>query len=82
MTRATAAIFVELFSKPNTSSTWTNIGLYGLVLTEEAVLGYSGNANFGYDNLTLGGSETQVGLDLGAYAPWVRVMGCTAPTLN
>lgn len=41
--------------QPNTSSTWTNIGLYGLVLTEEAVLGYSGNANFGYDNLTLGG---------------------------
>ena len=40
---------------PNTSSTWTNIGLYGLVLTEEVVLGYSGNANFGYDNLTLGG---------------------------
>ncbi len=38
----------------NISSTWTNIGLYGLVLTEEAGLGYSGNANFGYDNLTLG----------------------------
>ena len=39
---------------PNSSSSWTNIGLYGLVLTEEAVLGYSGNANFGYDNVTLG----------------------------
>ena len=39
---------------PNTSSTWVNIGLYGLVLTEEAGLGYSGNANFGYDNVTLG----------------------------
>ncbi len=38
----------------NVSSTWTNIGLYGLVLTEEVGLGYSGNANFGYDNLTLG----------------------------
>ena len=39
---------------PNSSSTWINIGLYGLVLTEEAGLGYSGNANFGYDNVTLG----------------------------
>ena len=39
---------------PNISSTWINIGLYGLVLTEEAGLGYSGNANFGYDNVTLG----------------------------
>ena len=39
---------------PNLSSTWINIGLYGLVLTEEAGLGYSGNANFGYDNVTLG----------------------------
>ena len=39
---------------PNLSSTWINIGLYGLVLTEEASLGYSGNANFGYDNVTLG----------------------------
>ena len=39
---------------PNSSSTWVNIGLYGLVLTEEAGLGYSGNANFGYDNVTLG----------------------------
>lgn len=40
--------------RPNSSSTWINIGLYGLVLTEEAGLGYSGNANFGYDNITLG----------------------------
>ena len=39
---------------PNTSSTWTNIGFYGLILTEEAGLGYNGNANFGYDNATLG----------------------------
>ena len=39
---------------PNASSTWNNTGLYGLVLTEEVELGYSGNANFGYDNLTLG----------------------------
>ena len=38
----------------NASSTWNNTGLYGLVLTEEAELGYSGNANFGYDNLILG----------------------------
>ena len=39
---------------PNASSTWNNTGLYGLVLTEEAELGYSGNADFGYDDLTLG----------------------------
>ena len=39
---------------PNLSSTWNNIGLYGLILTEEVGLGYSSNANFGYDNLTLG----------------------------
>lgn len=39
---------------PNSSSTWINIGLYGLVLSEEAGLGYSGNANYGYDNVTLG----------------------------
>ena len=39
---------------PNASSTWINRGLYGLILTEEAGLGYSGNANFGYDNVTLG----------------------------
>lgn len=39
---------------PNTSSTWINIGLYSLVLTEEVGLGYSGNANYGYDVVTLG----------------------------
>ena len=39
---------------PNSSSTWINIGLYGLALAEEAGLGYSGNANFGYDNVTPG----------------------------
>ncbi|CAF9905691.1 hypothetical protein IMSHALPRED_003931 [Imshaugia aleurites] len=39
---------------PNTSSTWDNLGLYDLFLPEEWPLGYSGNANFGYDNLTLG----------------------------
>ena len=39
---------------PNTSSTWNNIGLYTLLLTEEVSLGYSGNADYGYDNLTLG----------------------------
>ena len=38
----------------NTSSTWVKIGLYGLVLPEEWPLGYSGNTNFGYDNVTLG----------------------------
>ena len=39
---------------PNSSSTWINIGFYGLILTEEVGLGYGGNANFGYDNVTLG----------------------------
>ena len=39
---------------PNASSTWNNIGLYTLLLTEEVSLGYSGNADYGYDNLTLG----------------------------
>ena len=39
---------------PNASLTWADIGLYGLVLTEEAGLGYSGNADFGHDNITLG----------------------------
>ena len=39
---------------PNTSLTWTNIGLFELGLPEEAGLGYTGNANFGYDNVTLG----------------------------
>ena len=38
----------------NASSTWTNIGLYGMILTEEVDLGYSGNADFGYDNVMLG----------------------------
>ena len=39
---------------PNSSSTWNNIGLYTLILIEEVSLGYSGNADYGYDNLTLG----------------------------
>ena len=39
---------------PNISSTWTNIGLYNLLLPEEWPLGYSGNADCGYDNVTLG----------------------------
>lgn len=39
---------------PNASSSWENIGLYDLFLPEEWQLGYSGNSNFGYDNLTLG----------------------------
>lgn len=42
---------------PNSSSTWINIGFYGLVLTEEVGLGYSGNSQFGYDNVTLGWFE-------------------------
>ena len=39
---------------PNISSTWINIGLFGLILPEEVGLGYRGNANLGYDNVTLG----------------------------
>ncbi|TKA72818.1 hypothetical protein B0A49_05285, partial [Cryomyces minteri] len=39
---------------PNKSSTWSYLGLYGLGLIEESLLGYSGNAEFGYDNVTLG----------------------------
>ena len=45
-----------LFSS-NTSSTWNDIGLYSLILPEEGSLGYSGNADYGYDNLTLGFPE-------------------------
>ena len=36
------------------SSTWNNIGFYGMTMTEEVDLGYSGNADFGYDNVMLG----------------------------
>ncbi|KAI9819298.1 MAG: hypothetical protein M1827_007455 [Pycnora praestabilis] len=44
---------------PNTSSTWSteglsNGGLYSLSLYEEIMLGYSGAADYGYDNITLG----------------------------
>ena len=45
---------------PNTSSTWTDIGLYTLTLTEEVDLGYSGNADYGYDNITLGWPGTDL----------------------
>ncbi|KAK5018534.1 hypothetical protein LTR16_000566 [Cryomyces antarcticus] len=49
---------------PNKSSTWSYLGLYKLGLIEESLLGYSGNAEFGYDNVTLGwygeGVEKQV----------------------
>ncbi|KAI9872801.1 MAG: hypothetical protein M1830_001180, partial [Pleopsidium flavum] len=38
----------------NKSSTWSDIGLYQLGLIEESLLGYSGNADFGYDTVTLG----------------------------
>ena len=40
--------------QPNASSTWTNVGLFRMILTEEVRLGYSGHADFGYDNVTLG----------------------------
>ena len=40
--------------QPNASSTWNSTGIHGLVLTEEAELGYRGSADFGYDDLTLG----------------------------
>lgn len=38
----------------NESSTWSNVGIYSLGLPEEWQLGYSANASFGYDNLTMG----------------------------
>lgn len=38
---------------PNESSTWSEIGLYQLPLTEESALGYSGNGSFGFDNVIL-----------------------------
>ncbi len=38
----------------NQSSTWSNIGLIELGLIEERKLGYSGNAQVGYDTVTLG----------------------------
>lgn len=40
--------------RPNESSTWSDLGLYKLGLIVEGLLGYSGNANFGYDTVTLG----------------------------
>ena len=46
----------NLFST-NTSSTWNDVGLYTLILAEEGSLGYSGNADYGYDELTLGFPE-------------------------
>ena len=44
---------------PNESSTWSiqglsNDGLYDLTAFEENLLGYSGNAYYGFDNVTLG----------------------------
>ena len=39
---------------PNQSSTWAEIGLYQLALTEEAALGYSGNGEYGFDSVRLG----------------------------
>ena len=38
----------------NQSSTWDNQGLFQLPLYEESQLGYSGNADFGFDTVTLG----------------------------
>ena len=40
--------------KINRSSTWSEEGLYELSLSEEVKLGYSGNAQYGYDTVTLG----------------------------
>ena len=40
--------------KTNQSSTWESQGLFGLPLEEESLLGYSGNAEFGFDTITLG----------------------------
>lgn len=38
----------------NQSSTWTDQGLYQLPLYTQSLLGYSGNAQVGYDTVTLG----------------------------
>ena len=40
--------------KPNESTTWTQIGLYELVIPEEDALDYSGNSSFGIDNVKFG----------------------------
>ena len=42
------------FFNPNESTTWSNIGLYGLLLTEEGPLGLAANGIFGFDQATLG----------------------------
>lgn len=52
---------------PNQSSTWSieglgNEGLYSLVVYEESLLGYSGNAYYGYDSITLGWPGQGTGL--------------------
>ena len=40
---------------PNRSSSWTGLGLYGLVLPEEQPLGYGiNNGSFGFENVTFG----------------------------
>ena len=44
----------------NQSSSWKDIGLYQLGLFEESLLGYSGNADFGYDNVNLGWPGTSL----------------------
>lgn len=38
----------------NQSSTWVDQGLFGLLLYEENKLGYSGNADIGFDTVSLG----------------------------
>ena len=38
----------------NESATWLDQGFFQLSLRSERYLGYSGNANYGYDNVTLG----------------------------
>jgi hypothetical protein len=39
--------------RSNASSTWSDRGLFQLPLYPEDALGYSGNADFGFDNITL-----------------------------
>ncbi|KAI9776659.1 MAG: hypothetical protein M1839_009465 [Geoglossum umbratile] len=39
--------------KPNASSTWSDQGLFQLPLYPLEALGYSGNADYGFDNVTL-----------------------------
>ncbi|KAH0547960.1 hypothetical protein GP486_008299 [Trichoglossum hirsutum] len=40
--------------KSNASLTWTEVGLFELPLVAERPLGYTGNGDFGFDNVTVG----------------------------